>query len=148
VSGRDDDERWRSIVDNYGERARLDDDGSVAPPYVEEPEQLEQPTPFQEHDHVPEPDPDMEEREAASEAEDRFVPPPPAPLPRTSPLRLAAWTGVLGAPLAMLVLAVLGLGPPTWLVLAICFAFVTGFVYLISTMGREPRDPWDDGAVV
>ncbi len=143
MSGREDDELWRSIVDNYGERARLDDDGPTAPPSVEEPEQ---PGPFREPDRDVEPEP--EEREPAPGTEDRFVPPPPAPLPRTTPVRLAAWTGVLGAPLAMLVLAVVGLRPPTWLTLVLCFAFVAGFVYLISTMGREPRDPWDDGAVV
>lgn len=126
---------WREIVENYGDRAVIEP--------VEEP-------------HV-EPTPRFDPAEAVFDYEDavfgyeeaeeeRFVPPPPAPLPRVRPDRLAAWLGVLGSPAIVLVLLLgsLSVDPVIgWLLVA---AFVGGFGYLVATMSREPRDPWDDGA--
>ena len=76
------------------------------------------------------------------------VPPTPPPLPRSTPARTIAWIGVLGSPAVVLVLLLVQVSVPTvigWLIIA---AFIGGFGYLVATMDREPRDPWDDGSRV
>ena len=128
MSRQDEDDAWRSIVENYGERAEID----PAPPATE-----------------PEPAYDLNQwDDDVDEPEDRFVPPPPPPLPHPTPLRLAAWLGVFGAPAVLLVAMVLALPLPTWLEKGLVGAFVGGFLYLVFNMERGPRDPWDDGARV
>jgi hypothetical protein len=158
-----DDDAWRAIVENYGERVRLDtgedvDDRTVAdgldedlrrddeflarsadlPPYdareaADTGETGESPKP-------PEPTP--------AAAEERYVPPPPPPLPHVAPDRLVAWTGIFGSPVVLLVALVLGVGLPAWLGYLLVAGFVGGFIYLVVQMPRGPRDPWDDGAQV
>jgi hypothetical protein len=126
VSGQSEDEAWRSIVENYGERAHVD------------------PLPA-------EPAPAPAERPAPEELwaeEERFVPPPPPPLPHPPPVRLAAWSGVFGAPGVLLVALVLGIPLPPLVGYGLVGAFIGGFVYLVVHMQRGPRDPGDDGAVV
>ena len=131
MSRQDEDDAWRSIVENYGERAELDH----SPP-----------------DPGPEAaDHDLDERDDPSEPEpdvDRFVPPPPPPLPHPTPIRLAAWIGVFGAPAVLLVAMVLALPLPGWVGKGLIGYFVVGFLYLVLHMERGPRDPWDDGARV
>lgn len=129
MSRQDEDDAWRSIVENYGERAEID----PAPPAAE-----------------PEPADDDLDRwdDDPDELEDRFVPPPPPPLPHPTPLRLAAWLGVFGAPAVLLVVMVLALPLPMWLEKGLVGYFVCGFIYLVYNMERGPRDPWDDGARV
>ena len=105
------DEAWRAIVENYGERPTVDPD--------EPPEDVD---------------------------EERFVPPPPPPVPRTSPDRLAAWGGLFGAPLVLLVVLLLGRSLPAWLGYVLVAWFVGGFLYLVVQMPSGPRDPGDDGA--
>ena len=136
----DTEERWRSIVDNNGPRAELDDlftglpDAVVTPPPPELPPELP-PDP---------PDPD----DAPEADEERFEPPPPPPLPRVTPDRFVAWSGVFGSPLVLLVALVLGVSLPSWLGYLLVTGFVGGFGYLVYRMPRGPRDPWDDGAQV
>jgi hypothetical protein len=126
----EDDAAWRSIVENYGERAELDPAPSGA-----EPETASE-TAYDDLD-------DGDDRD-----DDRFVPPPPPPLPHPTPLRLAAWLGVFGAPALLLLDMVLALPLPEWLARGLVAWFVGGFVYLVFHMDRGPRDPWDDGARV
>jgi hypothetical protein len=121
------DDAWRSIVDNYGDRADLGPE--------------EAPAPAAERDHGRE-DPDDDE----AWDEDRYVPPPPPPLPHVTPDRLAAWTGVFGAPTVLLVALLVGIHLPAWLGWLLVASFVGGFVYLVVQMPRGPRDPGDDGA--
>ena len=130
MSRQDEDDAWRSIVENYGERAELD----PAPPPVAEPETAYDR--YDDHDDWDQPD------------EERFVPPSPPPLPHPTPLRLAAWIGVFGAPAVLLVVMVFALPLPTWLEKGLVGYFVAGFIYLVLHMDRGPRDPWDDGARV
>lgn len=137
----DDDDAWRAIVDNYGDRPEIDD--PPAPPRREP--APEAPDPYARPEQVEErtwddPDSDWES--------DRFVPPPPPPLPTTTPDRRAAWGGVFGAPLVLLLCLLLGVDLPQLFAYALVAAFVGGFVYLVLTMTREPRDPDDDGAVL
>jgi hypothetical protein len=126
-TGRSEDEAWRSIVDNYGDRPRLDE------PPAEPPD----PAPF---------NPTDEEVDAwEDEPTDRFIPPDPPPHPPLPWTQRVAWLGVLGSP-ALLVVAVLsGLPLPSPLGYALVIAFAGGFLYLVATM-RTGREPWDDGA--
>lgn len=133
---------WREIVENYGDRPVIEpapepaDESHVEP---REPSAGLGPS-----DDVFDYDDARFEYEEPDE--DRFIPPVPAPMPRARPDRLAAWLGVLGSPAVVLVLLLSGLSVDPvigWLLVA---AFVGGFGYLVATMPREPRDPWDDGA--
>jgi hypothetical protein len=137
VSPRGDDERrtredavWREIVDNYGERVEVDD----AP--------LSEPQPVA----AVVPDPEPEVAVVRPVDEERFVPPPPPPLPRPAPPRAIAWAGVFGVPIVLLVCLIATLDLPTVLDYALLTWFVGGFGYLVATMSREPREPWDDGS--
>ncbi|MFT4010081.1 MAG: hypothetical protein QM655_08575 [Nocardioidaceae bacterium] len=80
---------------------------------------------------------------------EHFVPPEPPPVPRPEPARLLAWVATLGAPVAMIALAVFRIRPEGWVMFLMAMAFLAGLVYLISTMRRDD-DPWsgDDGAVI
>ena len=123
VSAQDEDELWRSIVDNYGDRAELDepvDDGSPVPP-------------------EPAAAPDGTSRSGSSRRR-------PPPLPRPENKRLVAWAGVFGVPILLLVCLVTGISLPALLAYAMVGWFVGGFVYLVLLMPRGPRDPDDDGA--
>ena len=131
---RDDDDAWRAIVDNYGDRAELDPA-----------EELPSPQPERSAMSYDDPDEDVE---TWHDAEDGYVPPPLPPIPRPPNDRLAAWIGVLGAPLVLLVCAVAQIDLAEWVALALVAAFVGGFLYLVFRTPRSPRDPWDDGARV
>ncbi len=79
-----------------------------------------------------------------------FVPPPPPPLPRGDAVTRAAWAGLLGSPVLLLVTTVLGYHLGTWSAVLAVVAFVGGFVTLVVRMkDRPPNDlGGDDGAVV
>lgn len=130
----DEDAAWRAIVDNYGERVLEDEDEAPAEPEPAPepvlPAEPEEPLELAEHD------------------EDRFVPPALGPLPRTPVDRLLAWTGVFGAPAVLLFVVVTGISIPRLLGWALVGAFLVGFGYLVLRMPSDPRDPWDDGAVL
>lgn len=129
---RDDDDAWRAIVDNYGDRVELDP--------AEELPAAERRAPSYD-----EPDDDVDPWQ---DPDDGFVPPPLPPIPRPPNDRLAAWIGVLGSPLALVLTAILQVDLPEWAILALVAAFVGGFLYLVFRTPRSPRDPWDDGARV
>ncbi len=137
---RDDDEAWRSIVDNYGERAEVEPDPPVSDAGAD---------PWARPPIAPEPTPSWDDEFPDSDwSEDRFVPPPPPPLPHPRRDRLMAWLGVFGSPAVLLVCLVLNIDLPQLLAYALVTAFVGGFLYLVWLMPRGPRDPDDDGAVV
>ncbi|GCD91752.1 hypothetical protein NLS1_37580 [Nocardioides sp. LS1] len=127
-----DDDAWRAIVENYGDRPEIERE--TAP--VEEPAAAW--SSYDDEDEEPAPD--------ARQDEDRFVPPPPPPLPRTTPDRVAAWLGVFASPAVLLVAMVFGLHLPGFISFLLVGAFVGGFLYLVAQMPRGPRDPWDDGS--
>lgn len=132
---RDEDELWRSIVDNYGDRAELSPDELAEARPVERPAETSAISPGE-----PGADPDDEVEE--------FVPPEPPPVPLPRGPRLVAWGGVLLGPLLMLLAALTRTTLPTLGGLALVSWFIGGFAYLVATMPRGPRDPGDDGAVV
>lgn len=125
------DEQWRAIVDNYGERVELDEPSPASPP-----------SPPPEHA------PPSDERPPSSYDEERFVPPPPPPLPRPEPRRALAWAGLFGVPAGVLLALMLQIDLPKAIDYLFIGWFVGGFAYLIATMPRAPRDPWDDGSRV
>ncbi|WP_051485641.1 hypothetical protein [Nocardioides sp. J54] len=129
----DEDAAWQAIVDNYGERV-LEPEDQAEPAAAPEPGPVRQP--------------DDEPPELGYDDEDSFVPPPPPPLPRPTPDRLLAWLGVFGSPAVLLVFVVAGVGIPSLVGWALVGAFLVGFGYLVLTMPSDPRDPWDDGAVL
>jgi hypothetical protein len=129
---------WQDIVDNFGERAVLDtEDGTPAVDAARAtgPDDL---------GALDEPGPARDQ----ATPDDVFVPPTPPPVPRPPVDRLLAWIGVFGAPAAVLFLIVVGASVPAWVGLVLAVAFIGGFGYLVMRMSDEPRDPWDDGAVL
>jgi hypothetical protein len=162
-------EAWEQIVANYGERAILEPEpdfdadpdptepaGSATSGPATDPDERDDVTVGEVvpsgvfmpgvDDH-PDADP-VSEREERLERGDRFVPPPVPPLPRPTPLRLLAWAGTLGVPLAMLVLVVVRVDLPRVFLGMLIGWFAAGFLFLLLTMSRDPRDPWDDGSRV
>ena len=126
------DEAWQAIVDNYGDRAEIDESAPAEPAPVRP---------------APEPDPGPADVPAAAYDEaERFVPPPPPPLPRPEPKRAVAWAGLFGAPVLVLIALVLRIDLPSLLDYLLIAWFVGGFGYLVATMSRTPREPWDDGS--
>lgn len=130
-SERAQDEAWRAIVDNFGDRVELDEPAPVAEPVSPAPE--------------PEPVP-VDVRAAAYDEAERFVPPPPPPLPRPEPKRAVAWAGLFGAPVLVLLALALRIDLPALLDYLLIGWFVGGFGYLVATMPKTPREPWDDGS--
>lgn len=129
TTGQGEDEAWRAIVDNYGERAELDDEpfAAAAPTPPAAP-----PTPSDVADEEP---------------GERFVPPVPPPAPRLPLPKRLAWLAVLGSPAFLLVALLVSYDVPALLGYALVSAFVGSFVYLVATMQRaDERNPWDDGA--
>ena len=122
---------WQDIVDNFGERAELDD--------------LD-PTPTAPTRPAPEPEPVAVDIRAAYDEAERFVPPPPPPLPRPEPRRAVAWAGLFGVPVLTLLLLIVRIDLPALLDYLLIAWFVGGFGYLVATMSQTPRDPWDDGS--
>jgi hypothetical protein len=121
------DEAWRAIVDNYGERVEIE--------------------PAEAALTEPAPDPFAVPAELTPTYDDeRFVPPPPPPLPRVPRDRQLAWAGLFGAPTVLLTALVLGIGLPTLVGYALVASFIGGFAYLVAQMPRGPHDPYDDGA--
>jgi hypothetical protein len=94
-------------------------------------------------------EPDASEPRYA-EDDDHYIPPPPPPLPETDALGRAAWAGVLGVPVLLLLAVVLGWDLAGWPAFLLAAGFLAGFVTLIVRMGdRLPVDDGpDDGAVV
>ncbi len=127
---------WQQIVENYGERALLDPEGvppaPAEPVLAPEPDDLDDPGEVRDQVHP----------------DDEFVPPTPPPIPRPSFDRLLAWLGVFGVPAVVLFCIVLGISVPSWFGLLMAAGFLGGFGYLVLRMSDEPRDPWDDGAVL
>ena len=77
----------------------------------------------------------------------RYVPPPPEPLPQLDPVAKAAWVGLLGGPVYLVVASLLG-DISSWAALLAIAAFIAGGVTLFLRMSDRPRDDDDDGAVV
>jgi hypothetical protein len=141
----DSDAAWRAIVENYGERAEIDDP-PAAPPAAAAPA-----APFGGRFAAARGlgDPKEDADDPVPVAEDEgFEPPAPPPLPKVAPDRLAAWSGIFGSPAVLLAALIFSIEVPAFVAYLLVTAFVGGFVYLVAKMPRGPRDPWDDGAQI
>jgi hypothetical protein len=145
VTRPEEDEAWRAIVDNYGDRVELESE-----PGSEQPDQPDSGT----LDAGPRglPSPSLfgiveTPSELVGPADgDRFVPPPPPPIPIPTRDRAIAWAGLFGSPTLLLVSLVLDLRIPTLIAYGLVAWFLGGFGYLVWNMPKGPADPWDDGA--
>lgn len=147
----DDDEAWRAIVDNYGERPEIEPDviDEVPPRADTEPGPVTPEPPSASATYeIPAPPGWDEETIDADWSSDRFVPPPPPAVPVATPDRMLAWVGIFASPVILLVCLVAGITLPSLLNYLLVVGFVGGFGYLVIQMPREPRDPSDDGAVL
>lgn len=124
----DDDAAWRAIIENYGERPRIED---AEPDVPGSPRGLFGP----------------EEPSRQDDEEEHFVPPVPPPVPKPPPARMIAWAGLFGVPLLVLVALVLRVQLPGWVGLFLMCWFVGGFGFLIASMRPDDRND-DDGAVL
>lgn len=127
---------WQRIVDNFGERAVLEP--------ADDPPADAATARFQRDDDADDPPDPID----LVHPDDEFVPPTPPPIPRPPLDRLAAWLGVFGIPAVVLLCIVVGISVPTWLGLLLAAGFLGGFGYLVWRMSNDPREPWDDGAVL
>lgn len=140
---------WQAIVDNFGERAELDEPPAEEPPPAPMPPAGPFGGRFADATGLASPTgPEELEHDGLDDEVEGYVPPEPPPLPRLAPDRAIAWGGVFGSPLVLLLALLLSIPIPTWLGYLLVCGFVGGFVYLVVKMPREPRDPWDDGAQV
>lgn len=82
--------------------------------------------------------------------DEHFIPPPAPPVPAADAVTRAAWTGVIGGPLFIILSALLGRQNDDLVLLMAVGAFVGGFITLVARMkDRPPLDEsGDDGAVV
>ena len=130
MNPRDEDEVWRDIVENYGEAPSVEE----APPVV---------------DHGPRSDVGGGGRgpRPRPAGRRRNVSCLPRLLPSRSPSRRACWPGSgSSGPNDPALALVIGWQLPGWMSTLLIGAFIGGFGYLVATMNREPRDPWDNGA--
>jgi hypothetical protein len=140
-----DEDAWRAIVENYGDRIELDDEPPVEPAVESAVEPATEPGPEQRLERLFRPLPQPEEPE--DDLDDGFVPPTPPPMPKLPPDRLLAWSGLFGSPTVLLVCLVVGIHLAPWLGYLLVASFIGGFIYLVVKMPRgSDIDPWDDGA--
>ena len=144
-----DEDAWRGIVENYGERVELEDEPPAEVPADPTADLAGDPAgesaSGQRLERLFRPLPQPVEPD--DELDDDFVPPTPPPLPKLPPDRFLAWVGLFGSPATLLLCLVLGVSLPPWLGYLLVAAFIGGFVYLVVNMPRSTDiDPWDDGA--
>jgi hypothetical protein len=132
------DEIWRAIVENYGERPQVEELTVDVPPSLRDLPTADEPGRDDDSDTIG--------ASAPADPEEHFVPPPPPPLPKPPPTRLLAWLGLFGVPTFVLVTLVVGIVLPSWLGLLLMGWFVGGFVYLVASMNPGPGGGGDDGA--
>lgn len=87
-----------------------------------------------------------EERREREEA--RYIPPEPARGPRLDWISRAAWAGVLGGPLLLVLAAVMDLGSSSRVTVIALIGFAGGFLTLVARMKDRDTGGPDDGAVV
>ena len=92
---------------------------------------------------------DAADADPLGEEHEHYVPPEPPPIPEGDPVTRAAWAGVIGGPLFIVLATLLGWGPGGLPGLCAVLAFVGGFITLVTRMSDDrPDDDEDDGAVV
>ena len=81
------------------------------------------------------------------EDEGHFVPPPPPEIPEGTPLKRLAWAGLLGGPLALTLIVLVGWDAPRIIVIGAGLVTLAGFATLVWLLPESREDSgWDDGA--
>ncbi len=80
------------------------------------------------------------------EDEGHYVPPPPPELPEGTPVSRLAWSGVIGGPIVLLLIALTGWQPPSIVAYGAGLAFLAGFATLVWQLPEGREDGWDDGS--
>jgi hypothetical protein len=149
---RDDEQVWAELVEAFhsspdSEARHWPDAENVDPDAVDEPDrsvQADEPA----TEAVDAPEPPAPPASESDPADEHFVPPPPPPLPSTDLITRAAWASVLGVPVFLTLVVLLGRSLNGWLTALCAGAFIGGFAILVARLrGHDPYDP-DDGAVV
>jgi hypothetical protein len=148
VSTPEEDEAWRTIVENYGDRPDFPPASPPTPsqrggprqpaPRADQPPPAPVQRPRAEDEH-----PELQENDA-----DHFVPQevPPVALPKGR--RGVAWAGLFGVPVLVVLSIALSIHLSSLAAFLLLAWFIGGFVYLVATMKDKPTDGWDDGAVL
>jgi len=105
------------------------------------------PAPREDVPQVPPAREEVDEDMALAGLDDRFVPPELQPLPRDV-VGWGAWIAVIGAPLFLLVVALVWREVPALVTAATAVVFVAGFATLVVRLPSSRDDDSDDGAVV
>ena len=81
------------------------------------------------------------------EDEGHFVPPPPPEIPEGTPIKRLAWAGLIGGPIALILIALTGWDAPRIVTIAAGLVTLAGFATLVWLMPDAREDSgWDDGA--
>lgn len=81
--------------------------------------------------------------------DEHFVPPPPPPLPRLDAITKAAWLGLIGGPVVLILALVTDWYFPYWLRIGAAAAFAVGFLVLVfRSRGGTVDDSDGTGAIV
>lgn len=86
----------------------------------------------------------------ADDPHDHYVPPEPPPGPRLDWISRAAWLGLIGGPVLLILAAILNFDTSGRIMLIAVVGFIAGFLTLVIRMKDRlpPDDTPDDGAVV
>jgi hypothetical protein len=151
------DAEWRSLVEQFSRPSAPGHDGGEDPvprwPASEDVDEkyeplIDVPTGLTIQDDAPEEEEEKPARKA-DDPHDHFVPPEPPRGPRLDWVSRAAWLGLLGGPLLLILAAVFDFGTGRITTLAVV-GFIGGFLTLVVRMKDRlpPGDGGDDGAVV
>ncbi len=137
----------REEFDRIVEHLDLDLSGLDDPPAEPEPDPPDRSTPTHPAGRARRPD-DARSPDVDEQFYRRIDPPPPR---GWRPGVAAAWTGVVGSPLSLVIFTLLGFTSPRSVVVALSLVFIGSAVYLIAQLpehGPSRRDDPDDGAVL
>ena len=139
-----DEAAWQDLVsrlDDVGVDFDPDTDTAAPPEPTHEPEPLDEPVP------VLRPAGGPRDYELVEEPEEDWIPEDPPALGSGNPLTVLAWTCAAGAPIALLLLAILWRSAPMGVWLTLCVVFVASAGYLAFRLPRH-RQEGDNGARV
>nr|WP_202885582.1 hypothetical protein [Kribbella sandramycini] len=157
ISRTTEDVEWKLLVEQFNQPSAPGHDGGESPvprwPVSEDVDEkyeplIDVPAGLAVRDEPEEEEPERPAR-PVDDPRDHYIPPDPPRGPRLDWISRAAWLGLLGGPLLLILAAVLDFGTG-WITTLGVVGFVGGFLTLVIRMGdRLPQDDTpDDGAVV
>ncbi|WP_328995118.1 hypothetical protein OG394_11220 [Kribbella sp. NBC_01245] len=153
------DAEWQALVAQFDEAPATDSASETGEagtatvprwPAIEDLDiEIDRSEPVRISDDQPEPEPKPRVADA-KDPHEHYIPPEPPRGPRLDWISRLAWTGVIGGPLVLVLVALLDIGSGSRLTLLGALGFAAGFLTLVIRMkDRLPADEGgDDGAVV